>query len=325
MSRLRAFRKPALSLLVVAFAAFFFVRAFGNNWNAIRAQHFRVDGLFLSLTFVATVVTMLLATLAWQLSINSFVTGEKLTFRQSVAAVNSSGFTKYIPGKIWSYALQLYWLSDLGISKSAIVYINLLNLLVSMVTAVILGLGCLAFSSTTVPVAATLPALSLLLLFDAVWVKFDSALLRIVISLVNKMLNKGITFLGVPSHLLIRLHLVHGAANAMSACSAYFVCRAIGYHPGPAAALLVIAATLISDVIGFLAFLVPGGLGVREGMMYMILGGTSTGPLALVLPVASRGVSMLADVGVGAVAVKLLRGFLRQIAAKRNGADVQTG
>src|SRR5262245_37217662 len=129
MSRLRTALKPALSLLVVASAVFFFVRAFERNWTAIREQSFRIDGLFLSLTFVATVLMMLLATYAWQLSINSFLPSKKLSFRQSIAAFNSSSFTKYIPGKIWSYALQLYWLSDLGISKSAVVYINLLNLL----------------------------------------------------------------------------------------------------------------------------------------------------------------------------------------------------
>src|SRR5262245_6658666 len=103
MSRLRTALKPALARLVGAAAVFVFVRAFERNWTAIREQSFRLDGPFLSLTFFAIVVMMLLATYAWQLSVNSFLPGQKLTFRQSVAAVNSSGFTKYIPGKIWSY------------------------------------------------------------------------------------------------------------------------------------------------------------------------------------------------------------------------------
>jgi glycosyltransferase 2 family protein len=320
MSRLRAAIKPVLSLLVVGLAVVFFVRAFERNWTAIRAQQFRVDGLFLSFSFVATIATLLLATYAWHLSVNSFLPDQKLTLRQSVAAVNSSGLTKYIPGKIWSYALQLYWLSDIGISKSVVVYINLLNLLVSMLTAVILGLVCLIFSTTTIPLVATLPVLALLLLFDIVWVKFDAALLGVVISTLNKAFRKNMAFLGVPGHLLVGLHLVHGAANVISGCSAYFVCRAIGYHPTLTAALLVIAATLISDVIGFLAFLVPGGLGVREGIMYVLL--TATGPLALVLPLVSRAVSMLADVGVGALALKLLRGFLREIQSQKQ-SDVR--
>jgi hypothetical protein len=182
------------------------------------------------------------------------------------------------------------------------------------------GLGCLVFSSTKLPLLASLPALSGLLLFDIAWMKFDSALLGVVVSAVNKVTKRNIAFLGVPSHLLVRLHLVHGLANGVSASSAYFLCRAIDYHPEPRAALLYVAATLVSDVIGFLAFLVPGGLGVRESVQYMMLGGSSMGPLALVLPCVSRVVSMVADLVVGAVALKLLRGFLRRIQSHKQSA-----
>lgn len=317
MLRLRAALKPALSLLIVASAVFFFARAFRNNWAAVSAHSFRLDGPLLFIAFVATVLTLLLATYAWHISINSFLTGDKITFSQSMAAVNSSGLTKYIPGKVWSYALQLYWLADLGLSKSVVVYVNLLNLLVSMITALLLGLACLVFSSTKLPLAVSLAPFCVLLLFDVVWVKFDAALLDGVVSVVNRIFKKNITFLGVPGHLLFRLHLVHGAANGVSGCSAYLLCRAMNYHLEPRATLLVVAATLVSDVIGFLAFLVPGGIGVREGMMYMMLDGTSTGPLALLLPLVSRVVSMVADIGVGVVALKLLRGFLRGIQSQR--------
>jgi uncharacterized membrane protein YbhN (UPF0104 family) len=72
-------------------------------------------------------------------------------------------------------------------------------------------------------------------------------------------------------------------------------------------ACLVISASMISDVIGFLAFIVPGGLGVREGIMYLLLEGISLKPLQLVLPVASRVVTMLVDILLGLVALRLLR------------------
>jgi uncharacterized membrane protein YbhN (UPF0104 family) len=60
-------------------------------------------------------------------------------------------------------------------------------------------------------------------------------------------------------------------------------------------------------VAGFLAIVVPGGIGVREGLMYAILGGELSGSLAIVMPVASRLLNMGVDIVLGAVAFKLLR------------------
>ncbi|HYQ17057.1 MAG TPA: hypothetical protein VEQ58_14900, partial [Polyangiaceae bacterium] len=71
--------------------------------------------------------------------------------------------------------------------------------------------------------------------------------------------------------------------------------------------LMVIGSSLVADVAGFLAIVVPGGIGVREGLMYTILGGQATGSLAIVMPVASRLLNMAVDVLLGAVAFKLLK------------------
>ena len=69
---------------------------------------------------------------------------------------------------------------------------------------------------------------------------------------------------------------------------------------------MVVGSTLVADVAGFLAIIVPGGLGVREAMMYAILGGQASGALALILPVTSRLLNMGVDLLLGGIAFKLL-------------------
>jgi hypothetical protein len=308
MSRLRTTAKYALSLAIVISATYFFARAFSKNWSSVRAHDFRFDPLFVSFTVVATVGVMLLATYGWYLSINSFSARSKVTFRQSIAAVNVSGLTKYIPGKVWSFGLQLYWLDGLGIAKSVILYVNLINLLVSILTAVILGLGCLLFSASGIPVGVRFSTLAALIVLDVGFVAFHGPILNAVISTFNRVFHRSVPLLDVRNLMMLELHAVHFVANALQGCSMYLLCRAIGYRLDLSGILLVVSASLISDVVGFLAFLVPGGLGVREGAMYWMLG-TSTGSLALVLPLVSRMVSMLADIGLGAVALRLLRSF----------------
>jgi uncharacterized membrane protein YbhN (UPF0104 family) len=72
------------------------------------------------------------------------------------------------------------------------------------------------------------------------------------------------------------------------------------------------AALILADTAGFLVFLVPGGLGVREATMYMLLGGARVGSLAVVFPLVSRLLYMLADVMLGLIALQLLRSFVKR-------------
>jgi hypothetical protein len=316
MSRVRAMVKPLLSALIVVFTGYFFFRAFRRNWADVKAHEFRIAPLFVAGALLAAFATCLLATFAWYSAMNE-LSRSKISFRQSVAAVNASSLTKYIPGKIWSYALQMYWLDGLGFSKALIVYVNLVNLLISLGTSLILGLLCLLVSGGGFPVRLVLGALLGLLVIDACSILFNRALLNVLISVANRLLKRRFSYFEIKKSLLLKLHLFHVVSGLTSGLGAYLFCFGIGYRIDLDRALVVIGSSLVSDVVGFLAIIVPGGLGVREGLMYKMLGGTATGTLALVLPVASRMMNMFVDITLGAVALKLLQ----TLAAARRAAS----
>jgi len=307
MSRFRTSLRPLLSIVIIAATGYFFFRAFRRNWASVRAHEFQIAPLYLTLAVSAAIVTTMLATFAWQLAINKLSKREPIDFRQSIATVNASGLTKYIPGKVWSYALQMYWLNRLGISKGLIVYVNLVNQLISMGMAVALGLGCLLLSSSSFPRHLALATLVGLLMLDACCVIFNRAILNGLILLVNRLSKKKFGYFEVTKRVLFELHAVHLLAAVTYGLSASLCCLGVGYELPPGRALLVVAASLLSEVGGFLAIVVPGGLGVREGLMYTLLGGAAGGSLTLILPVASRVMNMGVDVLLGLVALRLLR------------------
>src|SRR6478735_1331035 len=158
MSRFRQLLKPALSLLIVVCVVWFFAKAFRANWADVQAHEFQLSAPYLSAAALVTLAATLLATYAWYRSINALSTS-KVDFRQSIAAANVSGLTKYIPGKVWSYALQMYWLDGLGIGKALVVYVGVLNLAISMGVSVIFALLCLLFSSVRFPASVLLGSL----------------------------------------------------------------------------------------------------------------------------------------------------------------------
>jgi uncharacterized membrane protein YbhN (UPF0104 family) len=312
--------KRVASLLIAAGVIFFFWRAFRSSWASLSAHHFRLSYPFVALSFLGVIASSLFATYAWQLTINSLSRDNKMTFSHSVATVNTTSLTKYLPGKFWSYALQMYWLTEHGYAKSLVLYVNIVNLAVSMVTGVMLSLGFLVFADRFA-LSLTIPALALWVLIDLVCLAFHDRLFEGFVTLVNRYFKRRIASYSIELKTMLRLHAVHLLGQLISAIGAYLLCFGIGYELDLRTIMLVMSALILSDAVGFVVFFVPGGLGVREATMYLILGGAAAGSLALVLPLASRMVGLLADGVLGAIALKLLRASVRPELLAHNKRD----
>jgi uncharacterized membrane protein YbhN (UPF0104 family) len=307
MSRARDTAKLIASSAVLACIAFFFYRAFQLNWASIRAQKLELDYRFLLAAGLCIVVTYLIPTYGWQLTINALSANGKVSFSESVAVVNSASLVKYIPGKIWSYALQMYWLASKGFAKSLVIYVNAINLFISIVASLMLGVALLLPSPDRFPPAITVAALVSLVVVDVIALKFHNGFFRWLIASYNRLAKRQLQFFETPTSLIVQLHLLHLLAALAFGLAAYFICLGIGYPVRIGQAPLLMASLLLSDTIAFAALIVPGGLGVREGLMYAMLGGAASGPMALTLPVAARVMHMIADVILGGTAFRLLR------------------
>ena len=76
----------------------------------------------------------------------------------------------------------------------------------------------------------------------------------------------------------------------------------------------VISGFLFSDTVGFLAFLVPGGVGVRESLFYLVLQERGGQSFALILPIVMRLMSMLVDALLGLLGLVYLRTYMKETA-----------
>ena len=304
--RYRKAARIVLPLLVFAAVSLFFLSEFRKNWASIESFHVAFEPSLAALAFAALSLTSLLTTYGWFLTLNA-LSGRRIGFPESIAAVNTSNLTKYVPGKVWSYALQMYWLTDAGYSKSLVLYVNLINVYVSLMTSLLLGAACMVLLPSGYPLSATGAAFAALLVCDVLFVRYHSTLARALISYVNRVLKRDIGYFEPSAGLLLHLHLNYFVAAFCFGAGAYLLCLGIGLDVTRTGLLPVMAAMTISDVLGFLAVIVPGGLGVREGAMYVILRGASSATLSLVLPIAARIATMLVDMSLGLTGIILLR------------------
>jgi uncharacterized membrane protein YbhN (UPF0104 family) len=313
-SRLRPLVRQLFVLLIVLGVGFFFWRAIRQNWAQIQAHRFVPSYGFITLAFATAVASSLLGTYAWQVTLNALSGKRDMTFAKSVATVNTTSLTKYLPGKFWSYALQMYWLARSGYSKSLVLYVNLTNLIVSLLTGVLLAVGFL-LASRTFAWQIALGAFALVALADVVCVRYYGPGFGLASSLASKLFKRDIGNFEMPTRVMLRVHGIQLLSQMVSGAGAYALCYGIGYRLDASTILLVMASLILADAAGFVFFLVPGGLGIREGTMYLLLHNAQSGSLPLVLPLVSRAVYMLADVLLGLVALLLLRRSMRAVQA----------
>ena len=305
-----AYRKifiNALSYLIIGLIFVYLYKEFRSHWASIHTYDLKVDAFIAFLSFAAILTTYLLTTYGWFVALNSLSPGNPISFTDSVAIINTSNLTKYIPGKVWSFALQTYWLVKAGFKSSLIAFTFILNIFTLIMTFLILGLFYLALSPGTLPLKVVVSIFILLVVLDILFMRYNSTLFNALISVINKTLKRDIQYFHAPMRLLLYMQLVHFLSAFCYGMSAYLVCLGIGFNITGNSIYTLMSSMILSDVIGFLAIVVPGGLGVREGVMYLLLKGDAFGALALLLPIATRIVGMFIDIFLGVVGCLLLK------------------
>jgi len=109
----------------------------------------------------------------------------------------------------------------------------------------------------------------------------------------------------------IRVQLLSLVSSAALGLSALFCAMGIGFPVNAGLAFALVAGFLLSDTIGFLAFFVPGGIGIRESLFYMLLREQGGESISLIVPIVMRLLSMLVDAALGALGVVFLRRYMR--------------
>jgi uncharacterized membrane protein YbhN (UPF0104 family) len=303
--------KHAISIIVIFSIFYFFIKTLKINWTSIQSYDFNINSGYILFSFISIVINYLLFTYGWFVTLNSLSLNNKISYPQSLAVVNTSNLTKYIPGKVWSFALQMYWLSQVHFTKTTIVYVNVTNLIIAVITSLLLGFIYLVVSVSVLPITLSILCFLIILGIDILYIQFNSLVFNRVIAVVNKIFHREIKYINTPKKLLLHLHMVHLIAALFFGISAYLVSIGIGFDVASGGMYSIMSSMILADLIGYLAIIIPGGLGIREGVMYFMLKGVSTGPLALILPIATRIVSMFVDIFLGVIGFILLKNVFK--------------
>ena len=274
----------------------------GTHWRDFAAASAGADlWLLAALLPVASALT-LLAPIGWHLVLRSC--GVPIPLRRSVEVWMVSAATRFVPGGIWTFAGRLALTREDGIAIGVVGLSLYLETILIAGTSLAIGLPALLLREPT----ALSAGLAL------------AALAALVLLLRPRTLRFLLARLPVPANEVI--DLPHMLPLAAFYCAYWllwgflFAAFVAAFAPYPPANAAYLACTFaLAYCAGFVSFIFPGGLGVREGVLFALLTPLFPAPVALAIGISLRLWMLLAEAPVLAAAVWLgRRGHARGLA-----------
>lgn len=288
--RLKAVLRPVMGLLAVVFV----VVAIWDLKRRWRPGVVEVDWSLAAASMLPLAIGCVLLGLGW-IWLLSRMSGVKIPALPGMAIHLESQAARYTPGKVGLPLVRMLAAEQLGTTSRIAGSSVFIEVLCFVATGGVTGLLVLVFSSDMLRrVTEVLGLLGLLVLLG--FVVGLGILLLLDRRHLPRKLRDMLQLDGVGPLVPFGLPLIHAGYWLTWAAHGYLVSRAV--HAPVAVSLDSMGFYVLAPVMGFLALITPGGLGVREAVVSIALSGAIGPAPALYAALLSRGTSVMVDFGV---------------------------
>jgi len=251
-----------------------------KHYDLLRAQEIHFLPLWTFLSIFPLILSYFFVPYVWMEILRSI--GIHLSFWKAFEIQYISHLGKYIPGKIWSYVIQVIMANQVDIpAKKTFFSLLMLTYIMSITSIMVFSLTFLLWEKfalfTRGAAVCGVFSLSLLLCWSHLPEKWLSLLLTRI---------RGISIDCAPlPYGLMTLFLL--GSWTLFALGFHLMLKTF-YPVTPQQTVIVVGIFAISWLAGYYAFFMPGGLGVQEGVQVALLTLFFPVPVAVLIAFASR-------------------------------------
>src|SRR6266487_5539416 len=300
MSAVKKIGKRVLQIGLPVVILALFLYQLKNNWTQLTAHTFQWNPWLLVLAFLGFMLQELSYGLIWRNILARL--GSHLGLRLCLRIYLASEFVRYIPGNVWHILTRILWVGKYGVSRP----VAFASMAIELITK--LAAGMLVFSISLL-FWHDYGAIGSLLHGPLVDILGIASILALLIGLHPRVLNGVLNWLlhklkRDPVQLTLRysdiliITLAWCASWFVAGCAFYVMLLAL-WPDAPLVALpICIGIYAFAWDIGFVSFITPSGLGVREAAIVGLFALALPLPagLASILALLSRFVSTIAEV-----------------------------
>lgn len=272
----------ALKFLIPLIVALSIGRLIYGNWRQVSSEPWQLDSGYLILSFVLASGWFLARPLGWMIVINGF--GHSIPFGEIYRVYRKSELSRYVPGGVWQFASRVYLTRRYGVEPA----VCLAATLVDMTLAALAALGPAVWAlSTALPqlggyqrgVLTAFPLLAFAVVHPRV--------LNAWAGLLSRLLKQPYTPIRISAARLFGVWAIYLAAWVGLAAAMAFFARALLPSAGSLFALIACSYAL-AWLTALLTMVAPAGMGIREGILGLLLSRVLTAGTGLTLAVAMR-------------------------------------
>ena len=299
--------KTAIKILIALIVLYFVADKFLDNWSKVTAFDWEPDALTIAISIALHLLTFALFSKVWCWLMQSY--GHAISVKHAFKIAYLLNLGRYVPGKVWPVFGMAYLAKRIGVSEResvsswivAQVYANISSALLCISIALIEP-SIRDYLFQTLPDTVVVIALAVIAIGSIVLLA-SPHLMHVTLNHLLKLLKREPVELHITRGASLRLLVGYSAAWGMYGVAFWTFIN--GLSPDLNASLLVsIGAFVVAYQVGYLAFFVPGGIGVREAAISIVLL-PYIGEAAFGAAIAARLWNMVVEISAALIAYKL--------------------
>lgn len=237
-----------------------------RNWGEVPFEKLKFSPLLLVFSYIFMAFSLVLSALGWKLCLETL--GERVSLKRANQILSVTRLGGYVPGKVWTLMGTAYFAKKNGISEHKVV----INAVLETILAVLSALLMLSVSLTFIQHEPLPTQLYLVLIL------IPLCFVVLQPSIFTRVMNWGLVRFKlepISFHLyytrLLELLGLYCFNWFLQGLSFYLLVKSFYGLIGFQLVLPLSGLHALAWVIGFLSFVTPGGLGVREGALSLFL------------------------------------------------------
>lgn len=274
---------PILKAVVPLILAYFIGRMIYGNWQQIRSEPWHLDLPWLAVSFALGAAWHLVRPLGWTRLLRGF--DYVVPFWEIYRVYRKSELSRYVPGGIWQFAARIYLTRRYGVSAAACLAATLLDMTLAALAAMVVAAWLSGVSSASLAewqryALFAFPLFGCAVVYPPV---FNAWAVRLA-----RLLNQPFRPLEIGAARMLGILAMYVVMWALLAFAMASFARAL--LPGLDAErfALVAGCYALAWVTALLTMVAPAGMGVREGILGLLLSQTIAAGTAMTLAVAMR-------------------------------------
>jgi uncharacterized membrane protein YbhN (UPF0104 family) len=277
----------SVQVVIILLIFYFLITALVSNWSQVKDFDWKFNYYLLTTAFALQILTLL-----WLLQILKWIlkkTGSSVSYRRLFKVWFISSLGKYLPGKVWQFLGMIFLLEKEGVPKKNTFSSVVLGQTLSVISGLFVGalfLGSDLYSQ----ILSKNPGLMIIIIVFFMGILalfFYPKLLERIMNFGLRVLKKDQILLDFKSKDIFLYFLFYSLAwfsfgLGFTIFVKAFIPASLGIYPG------LTGAFAFSFNIGFLALFAPGGIGVREGILVLLLEAYFPAPVAILISILSR-------------------------------------